>query len=239
VWDRKTRANSQPTPTPAEGTNVQNNQHQYAPGDIANGHVLTESGQWLPVGEPTPPTESKVKKPIYKRWWAIALAAVFVISAISQAMGGESDPAKAKADAPAVSAPVEEPKAEEPPVSEKPAPAPVEKPKPAPKPSVVKVDAGTMLAEFEGNEAAADAKYKGKTVAVTGIVEKVDTEFWDDEQYTIQLSDGNDYAIWTVNCNDVSADVAAKVQPGSKVTVRGTFDDGGDLGVEVKDCTLA
>ena len=31
----------------------------------------------------TPPA-AKAKKPIYKRWWAIALAAVFVIGGISQ-----------------------------------------------------------------------------------------------------------------------------------------------------------
>jgi predicted 3-demethylubiquinone-9 3-methyltransferase (glyoxalase superfamily) len=59
---------------------------------------------------------AKAKKPIYKRWWAIALAAVFVIGGISQAMGGGDD-AKPVADKPAASAPVEkksEPKAQEP-----------------------------------------------------------------------------------------------------------------------------
>ena len=63
----------------------------------------------------TPPA-AKAKKPIYKRWWAIALAAVFVIGGISQAMGGGDD-AKPVADTPAASAPVEEksePKAKEP-----------------------------------------------------------------------------------------------------------------------------
>ena len=82
----------------------------------------------------TPPA-AKAKKPIYKRWWAIALAAVFVIGGISQAMGGGDD-AKPVADKPAASAPVEEksePKAEEP-VAEAPeaAQAPAPKPKPAP-----------------------------------------------------------------------------------------------------------
>ena len=46
----------------------------------------------------TPPA-AKAKKPIYKRWWAIALAAVFVIGGISQAMGGGDD-AKPVADSP-------------------------------------------------------------------------------------------------------------------------------------------
>ena len=83
----------------------------------------------------TPPA-AKAKKPIYKRWWAIVLAAVFVIGGISQAMG---DDAKPVADTPAASAPVEEksePKAEEP-VAEAPeaAQAPAPKPKPAPAPA--------------------------------------------------------------------------------------------------------
>ena len=61
----------------------------------------------------TPPA-AKVKKPIYKRWWAIALAAIFAIVVISQATG--SDTATPAADKPAASEPAEkaQPKAEEP-----------------------------------------------------------------------------------------------------------------------------
>jgi hypothetical protein len=62
----------------------------------------------------TPPA-AKAKKPIYKRWWAIALAAIFAIVVISQMTGG-GDPATPAADKPAASAPAEkkaEPKAEE------------------------------------------------------------------------------------------------------------------------------
>ena len=85
------------------------------------------------------PPAAKAKKPIYKRWWAIALAAIFVIGGISQVGGG--DDAKPVADTPAASAPVEEksePKAKEP-VAEAPettqAPAPKPKPAPAPAPA--------------------------------------------------------------------------------------------------------
>ena len=93
----------------------------------------------------TPPA-AKAKKPIYKRWWAIALAAVFVIGGISQAM---ADDAKPVADTPTASAPVEEkseptakepvekkaePKAEEAPETTQ-APSPKSKPAP-PKPTM-------------------------------------------------------------------------------------------------------
>ena len=108
----------------------------------------------------------------------------------------------------------------------------------AAKKAVVAVQAGPMLKEFEGNEAAADAKYKGKVLQITGHVAKVDTEFLDDEQYIVMLDGGGDFAFLSVNCNSVSAEQAAKVQADSTVTVRGTFDDGGDLGVEIKDCKV-
>ena len=112
---------------------MQNQDQQYAPGDIANGHVLTESGQWLPVGGPPAPAGPgpKAKKPIYKRWWAIAIAAVFVIGGIASATGGGDEPTKPASDAssdagkPSASTPAkDEPKAEEPevePVEEAPA----------------------------------------------------------------------------------------------------------------------
>ena len=50
--------------------------HSFKPGDVANGHFLTDSGQWLPVGggggAPTGPGP-KPKKPIWTRWWMIIL----------------------------------------------------------------------------------------------------------------------------------------------------------------------
>lgn len=106
-------------------------------------------------------------------------------------------------------------------------------------PAAMEVTAAKILKEFEGNEAAADAKYKGQTLKVTGVVDKVDTEFWDEDEYVIQVSGGGQWAIWTVNCNDQSADVAASIKVKSPITVIGKFDDGGDLGIELKDCEVA
>ncbi len=96
----------------------------------------------------TPPA-AKAKKPIYKRWWAIVLAAVFVIGGISQAMGDDGKPV---ADTTAASAPVEEksePKAEEP-VEE----APETTQAPAPKPKPVPPKPTMTVAQEEALEAA-------------------------------------------------------------------------------------
>jgi hypothetical protein len=115
---------------------------------------------------------------------------------------------------------------------------PTKEPEPKPaKPMVVKT--ATILKDFEDNELAADAKYKGKTLAITGVVNEIDTELFDDEKYILRLGSGGDFEFLTVNCNDMSTDDLAKYNKGDTVTVIGEFDDGGDLGVEVKDCEPA
>ena len=241
---------------------------QYAPGDIANGHVLTETGQWLPVGGPPAPTQPKGKKPIYKRWWAIALAAVFVIGGMSSAMGsGESDADKASADTtPAASTPdkkeaeaekaeaekaeaekaeaekaeaekAEAEKAEaEKAEAEKAEAEKAEAEKAASE--VVTVGAAQIIQEFEDNELAADAKYKGKTLKITGIVEKIDTELFDDSDYVLDLAGGGDFEILTVSVYDIPNEDLAAINKGDKVTVTADFKDGGDLGVEVNHGVL-
>jgi hypothetical protein len=105
-------------------------------------------------------------------------------------------------------------------------------------PEVLQVEAGQILEDFKGNEAAADAKYKGKILQVTGYVDKVDTEFLDKDQYVVQVDNGDKYTFLHVNCNDVPAARAATIAPESAITVRGTFQDGGDLGVELKACEV-
>jgi|1185.fasta_scaffold11922_2 hypothetical protein len=127
------------------------------------------------------------------------------------------------------STPAEEASSEEPTASEK----------PKPKTKAVRVRAGAIVKEFEDNELAADNKYKGKTLRITGVVEKIDTEFLNDEKYILQISSGGDFEFLTVNCHDMSNSQLAKLKKGDDVTAVGKFDDGGDLGVEVKDCALA
>ena len=102
----------------------------------------------------------------------------------------------------------------------------------------VKVQAKQILKQFEDNEAAADGKYKGKNLQVSGVVDKVDTELLDDEQYVVRIGAGSDFELTTVNCNDQSSSDVSKIKKGQKITVVGGFDDGGDLGVELKDCKI-
>lgn len=98
--------------------------------------------------------------------------------------------------------------------------------------------AGALIKEFEGNELAGDQKYKGKTVQVSGVVEKIDTELFNDEKYLLNITDGGDFEFLSVTCHDMSNDVLSKLSVGSAIKVIGDFDDGGDLGVDLKNCRV-
>lgn len=121
----------------------------------------------------------------------------------------------------------------------KPAATKVEKKKPAKKKvAVVKVDAKTLISEFEDNELAGDKKYKGKTLQVTGVVDKIDTDMWDDDKYILRIGTGSEFEFLTVNCSGMDTDELSTLDKGDDVTAIGKFDDGGDLGVDLKKCKL-
>lgn len=100
------------------------------------------------------------------------------------------------------------------------------------------VQAKTILKEFEENEAAADAKYDGKVLQVTGTIEKIDTEIFDEDEYVIQIAGGGQFEFFTVNADDQSQDDVASLKKGDKITVVGEFEDGGDVGVELANSTI-
>lgn len=100
------------------------------------------------------------------------------------------------------------------------------------------VTAAQLLKDFEDNELKADGKYKGKTLKVTGVVEEIDTDLFDDSKYLLRINGGGDFEFLSVTCHDMSTDVLSTLDAGKKVTVIGDFDDGGDLGVDLKNCTL-
>ena len=105
-------------------------------------------------------------------------------------------------------------------------------------PEAMKVAAGQMLKDFENNEAAADGKYNGQTLLISGVVAKVDTELFDSEEYIVQIGSGGQFEFLTVNCDDQSADDVSSLSKGDDITVLAEFEDGGDLGVELKDCSI-
>lgn len=108
----------------------------------------------------------------------------------------------------------------------------------APASADVTVTAGAIIEEFESNELAGDKKYKGKTVEVSGVVEEIDTELFADDKYLLRITDGGDYEFLSVTCHDMDNDVLSALTVGDSITVIGDFDDGGDLGVDLKKCKV-
>jgi hypothetical protein len=179
----------------------------------------------------------KASRPWFKKKRFILPLVIVLIMIISGiASGGKKGDTSATV-APAADASATAPAAAPAPAAKE-APAQAAPPAKAAAPEAVSVDAAQLLADFKGNEAAADAKYKGKVLQVTGSVDKVDTEFLDKDQYIVRLDNGEQFSFLHVNCNDVPAAKAATVVPESTITVRGTFQDGGDLGVELKACEV-
>ena len=179
---------------------------------------------------------AKATRPWYKkkRWWA---AGVVLIAIIGSALGGGGDTGTdttATDDSSSESSNTDKKEAAS---SGKKSESTEETKEPEVK--AMNVQAAAILKEFEGNEAAADMKYKGKMLQVTGQVSKVDTEMFDGDQYVIQVNGGGDFEFTNVNCNDQAPEDVAKIKIGQQITVVGEFDDGGDLGVELKDCKVA
>jgi hypothetical protein len=113
------------------------------------------------------------------------------------------------------------------------------KPKPAAEPPVV-VKAGDLLKEYAGNAVAADAKYKGKVLRVSG-------KFGSAQKaplfgYAVQLlpEDAGDVNLSAVQCfihESAEADVA-KLQSGEMIALEGTCDGQAVGQVKMSKCTV-
>lgn len=79
------------------------------------------------------------------------------------------------------------------------------------------IDARTLFKDYEANEIAADQKYKGKRLRVTGEVESIDSDLIDEP--VITLSTGG---FLGVQVRGLSADVAASLGKGQTLTVECT-----------------
>lgn len=88
---------------------------------------------------------------------------------------------------------------------------------------------------YEDNEVAADQKYNGKTLLVTGKIGSIDT-ILDHTSVTLK---GKDLSIVSVQCfvGDSQKNAVAALHKGQTITVQGTCDGKG-LNVEIKDCVV-
>lgn len=169
---------------------------------------------------------AKASRPWFKKKRVILPAALLALIVLASAFSGGDEPTETAQPSGSGSATSSASTDSEP------------KETPAPKVKPMRVRAAKILKEFEGNEAAADAKYGGKLLRVSGVVDKVDTDLLDEEEYIVRVNGGGEFEFLTVNCPGQASSVAAKVNKGDRVSVVGEFDDGGDLGIELEDCKV-
>ena len=84
---------------------------------------------------------------------------------------------------------------------------------------VLSISAKKLYSEYEANEVAADLKYKGKVIEVTGIVRLIDKGLMDEIYVTLE---GDEY-FGDIQCffSESRAQEAASLRKGSKVTIIG------------------
>ena len=187
-----------------------------------------------PFVQPQPPKKKHTLRNLLIGGGALM---TLVVGGCSAALaGGATDTTGGVSANPSASAPAQVEKPAEKPEEPK---AEKSEPKKESKPKVVKVSAGKLIKDFEDNELKADAKYKGKTLKVTGVVDEVDTEVFDEEKYILNMDDGSEWNILTVSFHDISTDELLDLDAGDKVTVIGEFSDGGDLGVTINNAHVA
>lgn len=130
--------------------------------------------------------QEKVKKPFYKKWWVWLLAIVVIGVA---ANGGDeeavnNEPEKVEVSAPATSEVKKEAVKEEV-VKEKEKPKAEEKPKE----ETITISASDLYSAYNDNEIAADQKYKGKQLEVSGTVQDIGKDIFDSIYVTLETAE--------------------------------------------------
>lgn len=102
--------------------------------------------------------------------------------------------------------------------------------------AVAKMSAANLVAEFNENENAANNKYLGKIIEVTGPVAEVNNE----QDTVINILLGSNEALHKVSCRLDSRHFgeAKKYSAGNTVTIKGTCD-GFLMDVELSRCVIS
>ena len=110
------------------------------------------------------------------------------------------------------------------------APAPV-----APAPVAVAVTAGALYDAYDSNEVAADQKYKGKLLAISGTVQSIDKDVLDNIIVTLKTK--NEFMAVRAYLNKEHEPLAASLGKGQKISWTCT-GDGKMIGSPViRDCS--
>ena len=105
-----------------------------------------------------------------------------------------------------------------------------------PEKQIIKITAEELYQAYENNEVAADRKYGGQLVEITGTVDNIGADILDRVYITFSTSK----VLYSVQCyfeDEEAIDGVANISKGQNITIVGTCD-GFSLNVSVKDCTI-
>ena len=97
----------------------------------------------------------------------------------------------------------------------------------------VTISASKLYKEYNENEIAADEKYKGKIIEVTGVIRDIGNDIMDNAYITLV---GNEY-FGDIQCYFNEKSVVAKLSKGKKITVIGSCS-GLMINVQINNCIV-
>ena len=99
-------------------------------------------------------------------------------------------------------------------------------------PSVI-ITASKLYKEYNANEIAADEKYKGKIIEVTGVIRDIGNDIMDNAYITLV---GDEY-FGDIQCYFNEKSVVAKLSKGKRITVIGSCS-GLMMNVQINNCIV-
>jgi hypothetical protein len=174
----------------------------------------------------TPDEQAKnaqTKKPWYKKWWVITIGVIFVLYAVGSNGSKNTNTTQSQGKTETKTADTQETKKS------------AEPEKTAPE---VTITSANLSKEYSENEVAADQKYKGKIIEVSGKITSVDNGISDNEMI-VRLSDGK-YDINNAWCytQESERDKVLTFKKGQQVTLIGKGDSATLNSPVLKDCRV-
>lgn len=101
----------------------------------------------------------------------------------------------------------------------------------------ISVSAIRLYQKYDQNEVAADEKYKGKILEVSGVVDEVGTDILDKVYVALKTTTGK-YNVISVQCYfpESRKNQAGQLSSGQQVSINGKCEGKPAINVELKDC---
>lgn len=87
----------------------------------------------------------------------------------------------------------------------------------------IRIDAASLFSEYDTNDIAANLKYKGKQLEVSGVITGIGSDMFGNPTVLFGVKDGGRVGVLSTFGKDTAASVAA-LSKGQKVTILGVCD---------------